>query len=532
MVKTDERIGVSTPQAEPGGAGRLPGSEDAPTKPMRSRILELIVVVPVVALLVAGVWRERDALDAGVWFFAICVAIVDLIPVPTWGGLQLSLSFPVLLGAAILFPPAIAGLIGAVGSFDPREVQREIPVLKSLWNRCQIALSTAAAAATFGAIATVDSPWTRIVPGILLAAVVGYTLNALFVALYTAVGQRISLTRVLARMHGGAPYEFLLSYLGLGLMGAVIAVFYDREGAWSVVVLLAPLVFARQMYFRSRGLADRLAAQNATLADQAGKLEELLEKEHHTVGELRELNRMKGEFVAVVSHELRTPVTALIGYAKTLQQPAFADDPELRKEFLERMERQGDRLLRLVENLLTVSRIESKQLPVSVGRVLFEDLVQEIVEGLSTEAERIRVDVPNDLPILYTDRGLLGRVLSNLIDNALKYSPEGTACALGARADGDGIVFWVKDEGIGIPEQELPKIFDRFYQIDSSSTRTFRGAGLGLSLVQDLLAHLGGTIGVHSQPNRGSTFTVRMPARTTLHEPSPGSIPGELRSSS
>jgi signal transduction histidine kinase len=530
VVRTDERTAGPVSEAAPGGGGRLPGAEGPTTDPVRARIIEVALVVPVLALLGVGVWQQRDELVLGVWFFAACVAVVDLIPVPTWGGLQLSLSFPVLLGAAMVYPPAIAGLIGAIGSFDPREIRREIPILQSLWNRCQIAVSTAAAAATFGAIATVESSWTRIVPGILLAAVVGYTLNALFVAAYIAFRQRMSLGRVIARMHGGAPYEFLLSYLGLGLMGAVIAVFYEREGAWSVVVLLAPLVFARQMYFRSRGLADRLAAQNATLADQASKLEELLEKEHHTVGELRELNRMKGEFVAVVSHELRTPVTALIGYAKTLQQPGFADDAELRKEFLERMERQGDRLLRLVENLLTVSRIESRQLPISVGRVLFEDLVQEVVEGLSNEAERVRVDVPDDLPILYTDRGLLGRVLSNLIDNALKYSPEGTACEVGARPDGDGIVFWVRDHGIGIASDELPRIFERFYQIDSSSTRTFRGAGLGLSLVQDLLMHLGGTIEVASEPSRGSTFTVRMPARTA-QAPAVAAIPSELRSS-
>jgi signal transduction histidine kinase len=163
--------------------------------------------------------------------------------------------------------------------------------------------------------------------------------------------------------------------------------------------------------------------------------------------------------------------------------------------------------------------------------VLFEDLVQEVVEGLSTEADRVKVDVPDDLPILYTDRGLLGRVLSNLIDNALKYSPAGATCELGAGTDGDGVVFWVKDQGIGISATELPKIFDRFYQIDSSSTRTFRGAGLGLSLVQDLLTHLGGAIEVDSELDVGSAFTVRMPARTTL-TPSPGAIPSELRSSS
>jgi signal transduction histidine kinase len=280
-----------------------------------------------------------------------------------------------------------------------------------------------------------------------------------------------------------------------------------------VVAFLAPLVFARQMYFRSRALADRLAEQNALLAEQAQRLEQLLAKEHHTVDELRELNRMKGEFVAVVSHELRTPVTALIGYAKTLRQPEFADDPLMREEFLERMERQSDRLLRLVENLLTASRIESQQLPLSIGRVLFEDLVHEVTESLAGNADRVRVHVPQDLPVLYTDRQLLSQVLQNLVDNALKYSPDGSPCELEARPAGDAIVFWVQDHGIGISEEEMARIFERFYQVDQSSTRTFRGAGLGLSLVQDLLRHLGGTIEVGSAPGEGSRFTVTIPVR-------------------
>src|SRR5439155_25447928 len=204
---------------------------------------------------------------------------------------------------------------------------------------------------------------------------------------------------------------------------------------WSVVVFLAPLIFARQMYFRSRALADRLTEQNALLAEQATRLEGLLEKEHETVGELREFNRMKGEFVAVVSHELRTPVTALIGYAKTLSQPEFQDDALLRAEFLDRMVRQGDRLLRLVENLLTASNLENDQLPLTFGRVLFEDLCREAAEELGNQGERIRMKLPPDLPVLVTDRQLLGRVLSNLLDNALKYSPEGTPCELGARVE-------------------------------------------------------------------------------------------------
>ncbi len=185
----------------------------------------------------------------------------------------------------------------------------------------------------------------------------------------------------------------------------------------------------------------------------------------------------------------------------------------MRAEFLERMERQGDRLLRLVENLLTASNLENNQLPVSVGRVLFEDLCREVVEGLAREADRIRVSMPSDLPVLHTDRQLLGRVVSNLLDNALKYSPDGTPCELGVSVGPDSIVFWVQDHGIGIPKDELDRIFDRFYQVDSSTTRSFRGAGLGLSLVHNLLAHLGGTIEVTSRPREGSTFTVTIPIR-------------------
>jgi signal transduction histidine kinase len=475
--------------------------------------LELAVVVPTLAFLIVELVREPELVTTGAWFFAVCIAIIDLIPVPAWSGLQLSVSFPVLLGAAVLFPPAVAGAIALVGSFDPRELRGQIPVLRAAYNRCQIGLSTMAAAWTFQSIATLHDPWTRIVPGILLAAVVGYTINAVSVAVYLAAEQRISVFRVLARMHGGAPYEFLLSYLGLGLLGAVVARFYTDEGSWAVVVLLAPLVFARQMYFRSRSLADRLAEQNRVLADQASKLEQLLETEHNTVDELRELNRMKNEFVAVVSHELRTPVTALIGYAKTLQQPDFAEDPDLRQEFLERMERQGDRLVRLVENLLTTARIESRQLPMQVSRVRFEDLVRDVVEGLGPESERVKADTPPDLPVLHSDRELLSRVLSNLLDNALKYSPDSSVCEIGARGESAALVFWVRDHGIGIAPDDVERIFQRFYQVDSSSTRTFRGAGLGLSLVQELLQRLGGSISVESAPGEGSRFTVTLPLR-------------------
>jgi signal transduction histidine kinase len=499
----------------------------------KSAAFQLAIILPLAVYLALTIPDHRDELLQGsILFFIVAVAVVDLIPVPAWGGMQLSLSFPILLGVAIIYDPTVAAVIAFVGSFDPREFRLQMPPLRAIFNRAQMALSTLAGGALFHLVATAESPLLKLATGVVMAAVATYAVNALCVATHQALLRHIGVGTVLAKMHGAAPYEFLLSYIGLGLFGAVIARFFVREGVWSVIVFLGPLIFARQMYFRSRALADRLAEQNEILADQARKLQELLEKEHHTVDELRQLNLMKGEFVAVVSHELRTPVTALIGYAKTLRRTEFADDPVMRGEFLERMERQGDRLLRLVENLLTASNLENHELSVSIGRVLFEDLVREVVEGLSNEASRIHVSVPDDLPVLYTDRQLLSRVLQNLVDNALKYSPEEAPCELEAKAEGDELVFWVQDYGVGISPQELPKIFDRFYQVDSSSTRSFRGAGLGLSLVQDLLDHLGGQIDVVSHPGEGSRFTVRIPIRhprLTNPSTSDGSTAANLR---
>ncbi|MGZ4132973.1 MAG: sensor histidine kinase [Actinomycetota bacterium] len=489
------------------GSARLPGAGAVAR-------LELALILPLLAWLVWEAWQtDWTTVGWGALFFVLCIAAVDLIPIPAWEDIELSLSFPIMIGVALLYSPPVAGMIAVVGSADIHEFRHEVPFLRSIWNRSQMALAIIAGSAVFHLLADIRDAWWWVIPASLVATVMAYVINALLVALHAALQHGLTLRRVLRKMHGSRPVEFLLSYIGLALFGVVIARFFVEEGAWSVVVFLAPLVFARQMYFQSRVLTDRLATQNELLTEQAERLEHLLRKESATVDQLRELNRMKGEFVAVVSHELRTPITAMIGYAKTLRQPQFADDTELREEFLERMERQGNRLVGLVENLLTTSRLESDQLSVSIGRVLFEDLCRETVEGLGADADRVVSKVPDDLPVMHTDRQLLGRVISNLLDNALKYSPEEASCELGARAERDQLVFWVSDHGIGIEPAELERIFERFYQVDSSTTRRFRGAGLGLSMVRDLVRHLGGTVTVDSTPGDGSTFTVRMPVK-------------------
>jgi signal transduction histidine kinase len=278
--------------------------------------------------------------------------------------------------------------------------------------------------------------------------------------------------------------------------------FMILAGLVTLYVLLLPIIIP---------VARTLGRQNARLEEDARRSEELLHREHATVAELRKLNRLQREFVAVASHELRTPLTSIIGYAKTLRQPQFADDGKARAEFVQAIERQADRLLGLVENLLTSSHLEEQPTKLSVSTFAFPEVVREVVEGLGVRRDRIKLELQTDLPSVLSDRQYVSQILANLVGNALKFSPNGTPVYVGARWEGGSLSFWVRDQGIGIPAGEIDKIFDRFYQVDSSSTRAFGGIGLGLSLVKNMVQSLGGTIQVTSQHEAGSTFTVRVP---------------------
>jgi signal transduction histidine kinase len=273
-------------------------------------------------------------------------------------------------------------------------------------------------------------------------------------------------------------------------------------GLATLYILLLPII---------RRIARRLSEQNRQLEEQAARLTETVKMEQQTVIELTELNRLKDEFVAVASHEVRTPLTSIIGYAKTLQRPEFAEDAPAREEFLQAIERQGARLSQLVENLLATSQIESEHRGETVEWFSFPELADEVVAGLGARAHRVRVALHADMPEVATNRHRIELILANLLDNALKFSPEHAVCELGAHVANGTLLFWVRDQGIGIAADQVDRVFERFYQIDSSITRRFGGVGLGLGLVKELVTSLGGTIEVTSEPGRGSTFTATVP---------------------
>lgn len=333
----------------------------------------------------------------------------------------------------------------------------------------------------------------------------------------------LSLGQRSAAAHPVAVAELYTDYAG-------IASEVDRLFRTLLLTLLAGLsaLYALMLPI-SRRVARTLSTQNAQLEAQAEQLKGHLAKEQLTVAELRELNRLKDEFVAVASHEVRTPLTSIVGYAKTLRRSEVVVDESTRDEFLEGIERQADRLSRLVENLLASSSIEDERPRLSLGPVSFWEVCTEVLAGLGQRGVRIRVEIPPDLPLVITDQQRVELILSNLLDNALKFSPDDSPCELVAGQEGDSLVFWVTDRGMGIPAGQLDAIFERFHQVDSSSTRQFGGVGLGLSLVREQLTSLGGSIRVTSQLGQGSRFTVTLPLRHPAAPREAPSAPADVR---
>jgi two-component system phosphate regulon sensor histidine kinase PhoR len=232
------------------------------------------------------------------------------------------------------------------------------------------------------------------------------------------------------------------------------------------------------------------------------------------VSELRRLERVRQEFVSNVSHELRTPVTAILGYAETLLGGALAD-PLHAPRMVEVIHRQSERLAHLVGDLLELSRLDAQQVEVSIAPVSVEPVAQRAAEAVApgTAQKRIAFEkrIAPGLTALADERAL-EQVLVNLLDNAVKYTPEGGQVALAAAAAGDRVRLSVRDSGVGIPPQHLPRLFERFYRVDPGRSRALGGTGLGLAIVKHLVAAMGGEIQVQSVPGQGSEFTVLLSA--------------------
>ncbi|NMO13326.1 PAS domain-containing protein [Pyxidicoccus fallax] len=274
-----------------------------------------------------------------------------------------------------------------------------------------------------------------------------------------------------------------------------------REGASTRLELTLEGLFPRTLAIRVTPLGRDLPGSAAVF---------------HDVTELRRLEKVRKDFVANVSHELRTPITAIRGYAETLQGGAL-NDRVMAPKMVEIIHRQSERLSELVEELLELSRLESREVRLTLTDVSLADSAARAADTVRPKAEGknqvVSLHVPPDLRAVGDSRAV-EQVLLNLLDNAVKYTPAGGRVDVyGACEDGRCVVR-VKDTGLGIEPKHLSRIFERFYRVDKGRSRDMGGTGLGLSIVKHLLQAMNGEVRVESQPNVGSTFTIFLPQAT------------------
>ena len=234
----------------------------------------------------------------------------------------------------------------------------------------------------------------------------------------------------------------------------------------------------------------------------------------HDISELRRLEKVRKDFVANVSHELRTPVSSIKGYSETLLEGAM-EDKENSRDFLKIILSDANRLAVLINDLLELSRIESGKMMLDLTPCRIDTVLKPVINGMKKQAEnksvRIINEVPDTLPAVLADEDKIAQILLNLIDNAIKYNRPGGSVRISAEEEKESVKITVSDTGIGIPEEDLGRIFERFYRVDKARSRDMGGTGLGLSIVKHIVQTHGGRIAVDSEPGKGSSFSFFLP---------------------
>ncbi|MGI8980933.1 MAG: ATP-binding protein [Pirellulaceae bacterium] len=234
----------------------------------------------------------------------------------------------------------------------------------------------------------------------------------------------------------------------------------------------------------------------------------------HDVSEIRRLENLRRELVANVSHELKTPLAAIKAYAETLRLGAV-NDPEHNLAFVARIEEQAERLHQLILDMLQIARVEAGEETFEIVDVplrdVFDECAAQFADAAAARKIELRVDTPGEEVLVRADAEGVRTILSNLVDNALKYTPEGGRVAVRALPNHRFVALEVQDTGIGIAEKDQARVFERFYRADKARSRELGGTGLGLSIVKHLAQAFGGSVGLDSRLREGSTFRVTLP---------------------
>lgn len=270
-------------------------------------------------------------------------------------------------------------------------------------------------------------------------------------------------------------------------------------------------------------------AEDVTERERAQEaLVQALEHQATAVRRLEELDQTKTDFVSTVSHELRTPITNIVGYTEMLEDGAGGDLTTTQRDFLGRVSRNSGRLLLLIEDLLTLSRIESSAMELQlVGcdlTTVVSDAYDTVRASLSRRALEVRLEVPHEPVEMEADPRQLERLLVNLLTNAVKFTPDGGTITVRLDAEDDTVHLTVSDDGVGIPEAEQSRLFTRFFRSSTATAQAIQGTGLGLTIVKTIVTLHRGQVDITSSPGRGTVVSVSLP-RAASRVPRPAALP-------
>jgi signal transduction histidine kinase len=441
-------------------------------------IYALLVAVPTIFGIAFGVASQPEKFNGEVLIWIALVAAAELLPVPAWRGIHVSLGFPLLMAVGILYPPAWAGAIALIGSVDPVEFRGGTTLLKAVFNRSQVALAVLLASATFHALADVSDPITLVIAATLAASLVDYITNLTLVVVATGLMYRTSILALAKRLPRVS--EFIVSYAGLSAMGAVLAKLSQTEGVglWAVLVVIAPLLFARQMFLRSHDLEEA----HVELQER----EEILRVLSNTMAEERADERL--QIAGYLHDDLAQVLFRLSLQVDIARKMLDKQDLEDLKDQLEKIKDSkqdtSDRIRALIREL--------HRSPLGATGLA------ESLESFTDEVGRdsgIRfhhdVDDIDDLPA--PTALLIFNIAREGVMNAMKHADPSDVWIGVAEAD-ENIVLKLRDNGSGF-DTSAPGPEGHF----------------GMAMMRERAKVGGGTLDVASSPDDGTTITVRFP---------------------
>jgi len=439
-----------------------------------------------VLLTVICIWASSStgdwAIDPAWFLWAPLVAGVELLPVPTWRGLTLSVGFPLLMMIAILYPPEVAGTIAFIGASDPREFRRDVTVSTALFNRSQVALSVMAAGYVFHLFQEPSADLSQTAAWVLvfaacLAAVADYVVNAGLVATFMGIKLHVRFRKMVRQLTIGGGREFLVSYLGLGVLGLTLAVLYQKVGWWMLPAVLAPLIFARQMFFRSRALEEA----HAELQER----EEILRELSNKMAEERADERLQ---IAGYLHDDLAQVLFRLSLQvdiarKLLDKQDLAELHTQLEKIRDSKQETSDRIRALIRDLHR-SPLGATGLAESL-----ESFTDEVGRDSGIRFHHDVQDIQLPAPIAL----LIFHIAREGVMNALKHA-DPTDVWIAVTEAGDDIVLQLRDNGAGF-DVGAPGPEGHF----------------GMAMMRERAQVGGGTFEVASTAGDGTTITVRFP---------------------